>query len=137
MAALQPFIKNPNRTVEKAGQVSVAWQQHAPAVSFAGMTLEQFREKISASQTTREKVAAAEADLRGFIAARAAADVETREAVTLVVNSIKGSPEFGQNSQLYRACGYVAFGERASGLTRRGTAPEPAPASKLKKDGDR
>jgi|LakMenEpi03Aug12_release.lakeMendotaPanAssembly.Ray.scaffolds.fasta_scaffold681836_2 hypothetical protein len=126
MSALSPFIKNPNRTVEKAGQVSVAWQQHAPAASFAGMTLEQFREKIGASQTTRDKVAAAEADLRGFIAARATADVETRDVVALVVNSIKGSPEFGQNSQLYRACGYVAYGERSSGLTRRGTMPQPA-----------
>jgi hypothetical protein len=93
------------------------------------MTLEQFREKIGASQTTRDKVAAAEADLRGFIAARATADVETRDVVALVVNSIKGSPEFGQNSQLYRACGYVAYGERSSGLTRRGTMPEPAVSS--------
>jgi hypothetical protein len=129
MSALSPFIKNPNRTVDKAGQVSVAWQQHAPAALFAGMTLEQFREKISASQTTREKIAAAEADLRGFIAARAAADVETRDTVTLVVNSIRGNPEFGPNSQLYRACGYVAYGERSSGLTRRSTTPEPAPSS--------
>jgi len=129
MAALQPFIKNANRTVEKAGQVSVAWQQHAPAASFAGMNLEEFREKISASQTTRDKVAAAEADLRGRIAARAAADLATRDAVSLVVNSIRGNPDFGANSELYRACGYVAYGERASGLTRRGTAPEPAPAS--------
>jgi len=47
----------------------------------------------------------------------------------LVVNSIRGNPEFGPNSQLYRACGYVAYGERSSGLTRRGTAPELAPAS--------
>jgi hypothetical protein len=133
MSAFARFIKNPNRTVEKAGQVSVAWQQHAPAASFAGMTLEEFREKISASQTAREKVAAAEADLRGFIAARAAADIETRNLVTWVVNSIKGTPEFGLNSELYRACGYVTFGERSSGLTRRGTspeaAPEPAPSS--------
>lgn len=129
MAALQPFIKNPNRNVEKAGQVSVAWQQHAPAASFAGMTLEQFREKISASQTTRDRVAAAEADLRGSIAARAVADVATRDVVTLVVNSIRGNPDFGPNSELYRACGYVPFGERASGLTRRGSMPEPAPAS--------
>ena len=129
MSALTPFIKNPNRTVDKAGQVSVAWQQHAPAASFAGMTLEQFREKIGASQTARDKVAAAEADLRGFIAARAAADVATRDTVTLVVNSIRGNPEFGPNSEIYRACGYVAFGERASGLTRKGNVPPPAPAS--------
>ena len=129
MASIQPFIKNPNRTVDKAGQVSVAWQQHAPAASFAGMTLEQFREKIGASQTTRDKVAAAEADLRGFIASRAVADVATRDAVTLVVNSIRGNPDFGPNSDLYRACGYIPFGERASGLTRKGNVPPTAPAS--------
>jgi hypothetical protein len=123
--ALQPYIKNPNRTVEKAGQVSVAWQQHAPAASFAGMTLEQFRKKIGQSRATREKIAAAEADLRGLIAERGAVDIETREAVSLVVNSIRGNPQFGPNSQLYRACGYVTFGERSSGLTRRGSTPEP------------
>ncbi len=125
MSSIQPFIKNPNRTVDKAGQVSVAWQQHAPAASFAGMTLEQFREKIGQSRVVREKIAATEADLRGFIAERATVDVETRDAVTLVVNSIRGNPEFGPNSQLYRACGYVTFGERSSGLTRRVSTPEP------------
>lgn len=128
MSSLVPFIKNPNRSVGKAGQVSVAWQQHAPAASFAGMTLEEFREKISASQTTREEVAAAEANLRGFIAARAAADLATRDAVSLVVNSIRGNPEFGANSKLYRACGYITYGERASGLTRRGTTTATTPA---------
>ena len=129
MAALQPFIKNPNRTVDRAGQVSTAWQQHAPAASFAGMALDQFREKIGQSQTARNKVAQIEADLRGAIAARANADLVTRDTVALVVNSIKGNPDFGPNSELYRACGYVAYGERASGLTRRSTVPEPAPAS--------
>jgi hypothetical protein len=124
--AIQPFIKNPNRTVDKAGQVSVAWQQHAPAATFAGMTLDQFRRKIGQSRVTREKIAASEADLRGLIAERALVDIDTREAVSLVVNSIRGNPQYGPNSQLYRACGYVAFGERSSGLTRRGSTPEPA-----------
>lgn len=129
MATITPFIKNPNRTVDKAGQVSVAWQQHAPAASFAGMTLEQFNEKIGQSSVARQKIAAAEADLRGLIVERATADVETRDAVTLVVNSIRGNPDFGPNSQLYRACGYVAFGERSTGLTRRTSKPEPTPVS--------
>jgi hypothetical protein len=129
MAAITPFLRNGNRNVNRAGQVSTAWELHAPAASFAGMTLEEFREKIGQSQTAREKVAQAESSLRGAIAGRANADLITRDAVALVVSSIKGTPEFGPNSELYRACGYVTFGERASGLHRAGTMPEPTPSS--------
>lgn len=129
MATIQPFLRNGNRNVDRAGQVSTAWGQHAPAASFAGMTLEQFREKIGLSQAAREKVAEAESNLRGAIAGRANADLVTRDTVTLVVNAIRGNPEFGPNSELYRGCGYITFGERASGLRRAGTANEPEPAS--------
>jgi hypothetical protein len=93
------------------------------------MTLEEFRERIGQSQAARAKVAEAESTLRGAIAGRAKADLITRDAVALVVNSIRGNPDFGPNSELYRGCGYITFGERASGLRRAGTAPEPAPSA--------
>ena len=129
MASITPFLRNGHRNVDRAGQVSRAWEQHAPTTSFAGMTLEEFREKIGQSQIAREKIAQAESNLRGAIAGRANADLATRDAVTLAVNAIRGNPMFGPNSELYRACGYITYGERASGLRRADTAAATTVAS--------
>lgn len=50
-----------------------------------------------------------------------------------VVNSVKSHPTYGENSDLYRAMGYVTTTDRATGLTRKGATeqpvPEPAPAT--------
>jgi len=43
-----------------------------------------------------------------------------------VVNSVKGHPSYGENSDLYRAMGYVTTTDRATGLTRKGSVEQPA-----------
>jgi hypothetical protein len=37
---------------------------------------------------------------------------------------VKGSPAYGENSDLYRAMGYVTAADKASGLTRKGLVPQ-------------
>jgi len=47
----------------------------------------------------------------------------------LVVNAVKGDPNYGDDSDLYDAMGYTRRSERASGLTRNAKA-KPAVAAK-------
>jgi hypothetical protein len=49
------------------------------------------------------------------------------EALQFVVNSVKGDPEEGSNSELYEAMGYVRKSERSSGLHRNKPAAKAAP----------
>jgi len=117
--------KNATRIARKAAQVATAWEQIAPDAEFAGMTLAAFRTAIGDSFATRDRAAQLEADQSANLARRAIADAETNDKVKLVVNSVKGSPAYGENSDLYRAMGYVTAADKASGLTRKGLVPQP------------
>jgi hypothetical protein len=56
---------------------------------------------------------------------RGNADVVSNAVTLDVVNSIKGDPNFGENSALYAALGYVRKDDRASGLKRNVAEPTP------------
>jgi hypothetical protein len=111
--------KNPTRVARKAAQVSTAWEQIAPDAEFAGMTLPAFKTAIGESFAIRERLAQLEADQSANLARRTVADAATNNRLKLVVNSVKGHPSYGENSDLYRAMGYVTAADKASGLTRK------------------
>ena len=117
--------KNPTRVARKVEQVVTAWEQIAPDAEFAGMTLASFKTAVSESFTVRERGAELEAELSANLARRAVADANTNDKLKLVVNSVKGHPTYGENSDLYRAMGYVTAADRATGLTRKSATPEP------------
>lgn len=123
------FLKNPNRILRRTNDVVVAWRQLAPETTFAGMTLAQFESEVAPSQEVRVKIAELEAEMSAAIGRRALADLVTNEKLKLVVNAVKGSPGYGENSDLYRAMGYVPAAERATGLTRRNDVAAPAAVS--------
>lgn len=106
------------------GAGRTAWEQIAPDAEFAGMTLTAFRTAIGESFATRERLAQLEADQSANLARRTVADAVTNEKLKLVVNSVKGNPAYGENSDLYRAMGYVTAADKASGLTRKGLVPQ-------------
>lgn len=105
-----------------------AWEELAPDVVFANMTLDQFRAATVSAFETRAKIAWIKQEHTAVIAARAAADHEAASHYLLAVHSIKGSPTFGEDSALYRSLGYTTKSERKSGLTRKGQ-PDGAQAS--------
>ncbi len=96
-----------------------AWEELAPDAVFSEMTLEQFRTATAPAYETRQQIVWLDQQRRSLIAARRAADEKANELYLLVVNSIKGSPQHGENSPLYRALGYVTKDDRRSGLTRK------------------
>ena len=107
--------------IDRIGTFRAAWRELAPDVTFAGMTLTQFEEAVSAPLTLRDGIVALAKQLEGKKTERSNADQAATEVLALVVNSVRGTPGFGEDSALYRAFGYVRKSERKSGLTRKGT----------------
>jgi hypothetical protein len=117
--------KNPTRVARKAAEVSTAWEQIAPDAEFAGMALPAFKTAIGESFSIRERLGQLEAELSANLARRAIADAETNTKVKLVVNSVKGHPSYGENSDLYRSMGYKTESDKLSGLTRKSAENQP------------
>ena len=87
------------------------------------VALAQFKAKVKPSFDARDTIAALEHQMTAAIDERDDADQETSRLSALVDNSVKGDPEFGEDSKLYEAMGYVRKSERRSGLTRKKTPP--------------
>lgn len=119
--------KSPKKNQEQLNRVLNAWKDLASNKQFAGMSVDQFEEFILPSKTTRAQVTALENQLTQAINARDAADEVSLAKVALVVAAIIGDPNFGPDSSLIEACGYVRKSERRSGLKRGGGTPPAAP----------
>ena len=117
---------SPKQFSEGVQKVIDAWTALAPDASFGGMTLAQFKTKVKPSFDTRATIVTLENQMTQALDNRDDADVESAAAQQLVVNAVKGDPDYGDNSDLYEAMGYVRKSERKSGLSRKKTPP-PAP----------
>ena len=112
---------------DRITKVSNAWEQLAKTETFAGMTLEQFNAKVQPSLDLRDQIAKVESQLSALKDQRDDADQASIETIQLVVNSVKGSPNHGEDSDLYETMGYVRKSERQSGLHRGANAAQSAP----------
>jgi hypothetical protein len=105
--------------VDRIETFRAAWREMAPGASFAGMTLAEFEVAIAAPLGLRDEITDLELKLVGKKAERSISDGAAGEMLSLVVNSVRGTPGFGRDCPLYRAFGYVRKSERKSGLTRK------------------
>lgn len=107
------------RPGRKAEDIRLAWKEQAPDAVFAGKPLAELEAALTELQESNE-------DLKIKAQARSAA-VKTRDEklaalaamLRVIVRGVQGHPEYGEDSPLYRAMGFVPFSERSSGLTRR------------------
>lgn len=114
--------KPTNKLVERIQAFRAAWREMAPEAVFAGMTLAQFEEKSEASLSVRGEILAIVKQLTGKKAEKSIVDQSVVEHLVLVVNSVRGTPGYGEDCALYRALGYVRKSDRKSGLTRKGSS---------------
>ena len=117
---------NPQQVADDTTKIIKAWQTLASSASFGGMTLDEFKAKTKPSFDAREGIEELDDQMTAALNTRDDADVETQNATTLVVNGVKGDPNFGEDCNLYEAMGYVRKSERKTGLSR--TKPTPPPA---------
>jgi hypothetical protein len=109
--------------------IITAWTTLAPAASFGGMTLAQFKAKVQPSFDARTALDAIEVQQTSALDTRNTADVVTSATNQLVVNGVKGDPNYGDDSELYDTMGYVRKSARRSGLTKKNKASAAAKKS--------
>ena len=117
--------KSPKQVGTKLQKMISAWTKLRPAKQFAGMTVEQFNEKVKPSLDTREELTTLRSQTTDSRLNRHDADAASSELAQFVVNSVKGDPEEGENSGLYAEMGYTPKADRRSGLTRKGPTTPP------------
>jgi len=105
-----------------------SWRQHAPDETFANRSLAQFEAETAAATEVRERIKAAQTQLAGLIGERKNADLAMNDLMILIAHAVRGNPEYGENSPLYRALGFVPKNERKSGLKRNTPATPAEPA---------
>lgn len=110
---------NPGKKMQKLSKILDAWKNIAPTETFGGMTLTEFQTEVGKSITAREEIAELENQITNKTQERDTIDTTNWEKAQLVVNSVAGNPNFGKNSGLYEAMGYVPTDQRKSGLTRK------------------
>ena len=100
-----------------------ALQTLAPTKSFGGITIAELQAQIAASDAPREQLEQLEDQRMQILATRETADKNTMFLCDTIVKSVIADPEFGDDSALYEALGYVRKSDRKSGLTRKKNEP--------------
>ena len=126
------MTQNPGAVGTRINDTIAAWEEHAAQVTFSGLTLAQYKARVKASLDARTTISELELQLDGARIARNNADTESNEITLNVASSVKGDLNFGENSALYAALGYVRKDDRRSGLTRISTTETPATLTTVK-----
>ena len=115
---------NPQNNEERYEKIEEAFNTLAPAATFGKMTRAQFQSAIQPSKDARAVVARIEDELKRALVGRDDADIASLKSCDLVVKGVVGDPDFGDDSALYEAMGYIRKSQRKSGLTRKKAAPK-------------
>jgi hypothetical protein len=114
-------MKSPKDNEIKMKKVLNALKTIAPGKSFGGMTDATFEVVVGDSLAPRQRLVEIADEEIEQQTIRESADEITMKKVELIVAGIIADPEYGSDSALYEACGYVRKSERKSGLTRKKT----------------
>lgn len=121
-------MAGPKENEAKLSKAISAWETLAPAKSFGGMTLVQFKDQTAPSFTARDSIATLDDQMKQAINQREAADEASLALLQRFINGVLADPTEGPNSTLIEAMGRVRQSERRSGLTRKKSGSKtPAP----------
>lgn len=121
---------NPGQVEKDTNAILKAWDKFAPTATFGGMTLAQYTAKVQPSLDARGQISDHETEIMSWTDKRDDADVVTEATNALAIKGIVGDVNYGDNSDLYEACGYVRKSEKKSGLTRKAAAAAAKAAAK-------
>ena len=121
---------NPGKVEADTNAILKAWDALAPTATFGGMTLAQYTAKVQPSLDARGQISTHETAIKSWADKRDDADVITVETNAAVIKGIVGDVNYGDNSDLYEACGYIRKSEKKSGLTRKDKNAAKASAQK-------
>jgi len=118
--------ESPRAIEAKLNTVIGGWRKLRPTKKFSGMTVEEFAASVQPSFAHRASLIELETELTAVTSQRDDADATSLEQVNLIVNSVKGDKDEGEDGELYEAMGYIRKSERKSGLTKKKQASPPA-----------
>lgn len=110
---------NPKKNMECLEKVLQAWREFAPEVVFGGISVADFESFVQASRQSRSTLTERENEVIAALVKRDNDDLTALMKKSLVVNGVIGDPNFGPDSALYEAMGYIRKSDRRSGLTRK------------------
>lgn len=113
------MAKSPKNNEEKMHRVLNAWKTLAADKSFGGMKLADFEAQVENSMKPRRRLVEIKDEETEQTTLRDTEDEITLDKIELAVAGVVADPNFGSDSALYEAMGYVRKSERKSGLTRK------------------
>jgi hypothetical protein len=121
--------KTDNQLTRRRKQIIDAWRAIAPDAVLNGKTLEQWIEATKAPGEVRQRMDEAKSEIEAMRQKIRLEESGVRVKIADLLDALKGAPEFGANSPLYRAFGYVPRNARKSGLTRKSVKPDNKPSA--------
>lgn len=101
-----------------------AFKTIAPTKTFGGVTLADFETAVETSDTPRGNLERIADEKVQEETARDSADGNTMSLCERIKNGVVADPEYGDDSALYEALGFVRKSNRKSGLTRKKNDPD-------------
>lgn len=108
---------------DKVVKMLSAWLEGAPTVKFMGIGREDLFAKSKQADTLENEIEDLRAQMKLKEELLGVVYYELNQMTVNVRNGVTGDPEFGDDSALYGAMGYVRKSERKSGLTRKKNQP--------------
>ncbi len=115
--------QNPKKSIDLLEMTASALREFAPDTAFGGVKLADFEPTVEVCRTDRQNIVDHDNAGKGLIVKRDNNDAEALAKRELIVNGVIGDPNFGPDSALYEALGFIRKSERKSGLTRRKVVP--------------
>lgn len=100
-----------------------AWRQGAPSAKFMNVTQAEFQADYDAVAADLQEIADLEATVKMKKVAVAAKAADLQKKSVRVREGVEGDPNYGSDSPLYAAMGFVIDSLRKSGLTRKKDEP--------------
>jgi hypothetical protein len=123
------MANNPAEVEQTITDITNAWTSLAPAATFAGMTLTQYEAAVKPSLDARTTINGLDEQMTSAITTRDKADVVSEAINQKVIKAVVGDVNYGDDSALYEAMGYIRKSQRKTGLSRKSkTAAAKAPA---------
>lgn len=110
---------SPKEIEEKYNRFLNAWTTLAPDKTFGGITLAEFTAQVGKSNSPRQKLIGLNDERTAAETERDTEDKNSLKMCERVKNGVIADPDFGDDSALYEAFGFVRKSERKSGLTRK------------------
>lgn len=109
--------------IKRVGKMLEAWRQGASGVKFMNIALTEFQADYDEIETELQAIADDEASIKMRKVAVAAKAAALQKKSVKVREGVEGDPNYGSDSPLYSAMGFVIDSLRKSGLTRKKDAP--------------